>query len=322
MTAEEAPNTDLVIAIDLGGTNLRAAAIDRIGKIHRHVKRLTPRDGDPANLVSAIVAAVRECAAGVDQTPIRAVAVAIPGTVHHTEGTVMNAPNLPWLNGFALTAALQTDLSSTVMIENDANAAAVGEMWQGAARDARSIICVTLGTGVGGGVILDGELWRGIDGTSGEVGHVGVVYDGPPCGCGSRGCVEQFASATAIVRMTRELLPEYPDSTLKAISPLTAEAVYRQGISGDELAREVYRRAGTYLGMGLASLVNVLNPELIVIAGGVAESWGLFIPSVRAEIDARAFPEPARRVQLVPAACGDDAGLLGAAYLAFKKIDA
>ena len=317
-----AESTELVIAIDLGGTNLRAAAIDREGRIHHRVKRATPRDGEPSSIAGAIVGAVRECETAVGEGRIGAVAVAIPGTVHHSAGTVMNAPNLPWLNGFALTAAIEAELDSKVLIENDANAAAVGEMWQGAARDAQTIICVTLGTGVGGGIILDGELWRGIDGTAGEVGHVGVVYDGHPCGCGSRGCVEQYASATAIVRMTHELLPAYPNSALTQTEPVTAKAVYDAGIAGDELAREVYRRVGAYLGMGLGGLVNVLNPEMIVIASGVADGWDLFIGPLQAEIKARTFPEPGRRVQLVPAACGDDAGRLGAAYIAFKKIDA
>jgi glucokinase len=205
------------------------------------------------------------------------------------------------------------------LIENDANAATVGEMWQGAAREVGSFIMVTLGTGIGGGIILDRKLWSGIDGTAGELGHIGVEREGHPCGCGSRGCVEQYASATAIVRQARELMPQYPASALATADPLTAQAIFECGLAGDEMAREVFRRAGLYLGMALASMVNILNPEMIVIGGGVAAGWELFIEHVRGQITARAFPEPAKRAQVVRAVCGDDAGLLGAAHLAFRN---
>lgn len=310
-----------MVAADLGGTNLRAAVIDREGRIHHRLKQSTPHRPDPHEIASDLVAAVRECetaAAGIGR--ICGVTVAIPGTVHSANGTVMNVPNLPWLNGFALTAALGAELGFSVAIENDANAATVGERWQGAARGTDSILMVTLGTGVGGGVILGGQLWRGIDGTAGELGHVGVELDGHPCGCGSRGCVEQYASATAIVRQAQELTPQYPDSPIKNISSLTAEVLYRAGVEGDQLSREVFRRAGTYLGMALASLVNVLNPEMIVIGGGVAAGWDLFIEPLREQLKSRTFPEPGRRAQVVRAACDDDAGLLGAAYLAFQSV--
>jgi glucokinase len=320
MTTIDGNLIDLAVAADLGGTNLRTALIDRNGQIHHRLKHSTPHRADPQEIAGDLVTAVRECetaAAGIGR--IVGVTAAIPGTVHVTEGTVMNAPNLPWLNGFALTAALQADLGMPIAIENDANAAAVGEHWLGAARGSGAMLMVTLGTGVGGGVILDGKLWRGIDGTAGEIGHVGVELNGPKCGCGSCGCVEQFASATAIVRQAHELLAQYPDSATAKLTPLTAAEVYRCGVEGDPLAIEVFRRAGTYLGMALASLINVLNPEVIVIGGGVAAGWDLFIDPLREQVKLRTFPEPGRRAQVVRAAYGDDAGLLGAAYLAFQS---
>lgn len=312
-------NNDVVIAVDLGGTNLRTAMVDRNGGIHHRIKRSTPRDNVSQSIVAALAASVHEClAADEGHSKLIAISIAIPGTVHTESGTVMNAPNLPSLNGFDLASALRGSIGQEVRIENDANAAAVGEAWQGAARNVRSMLIFTLGTGVGGGVILDGKLWRGIDGTAGELGHIGVDHDGPPCGCGSRGCVEQFASATAIVRQTRELAAKYPNSALPSEDPLTAQKVYLAGCAGDELALEVFRRMGLYLGMAMATMVDALNPEMIVVAGGVAAGWDLFIGPARAEIKARTFPEPGRRVQVVRALCGDDAGLLGAAYLAFS----
>jgi len=142
-------------------------------------------------------------------------------------------------------------------------------------------------------------------------------FGGVACGCGSRGCLEVYASATAIVRMTREARPRYPDSVLGSSAALTSEGIYRAGVAGDELALEAFRRMGVYLGIGLANLINILNPEMIIIGGGVANGWSLFEKHVSHEVAERAFPIPAAQVKIVPAECGDDAGLLGAARLAF-----
>jgi glucokinase len=239
--------------------------------------------------------------------------------VNAAEGVVVKAPNVPCLDGFRLRAALQSELDEPVILENDANAAAIGEMWRGAGQGYRTLICVTLGTGVGGGIILDGKPWRGVDGSAAEIGHIGVdPFGGVPCTCGSRGCLEVYASATAIVRMTREARPRYPNSLLHNTEDLTSQKVYQAGMAGDELAIEVFRRMGVYLGIGLASLINVLNPEIVVIAGGLSNGWDLFEKHMHQQVIERAFPIPARRVKIVRAECGDDAGLLGAARLAFE----
>lgn len=314
----------LVIAADLGGTNLRAATIDRQGQIHERIKQQTPKAEKASEIVSAIVGAARECerrsaSAGSE---ISALSIVVPGTVQVENGVVMKAPNVPALDGFRLAAALQSELQWPVVLENDANAAAVGEMWMGAGRGRQTIICITLGTGVGGGIILNGRLWRGVDGSAGELGHIGIEpFGGVACTCGSRGCLEVYASATAIVRMTREARPRYPNSPLHTSDELTAKSVYEQGLAGDELALEVFRRMGIYLGVGLASFINIFNPELIVIGGGVAAGWELFIAHVREQIMERAFPLPARRAEILRAECGDDAGILGAAHIAFAQQD-
>jgi glucokinase len=320
--ADAVEESDLVIAADLGGTNLRAATIDRAGRIHERTKQHTPKAVKANEIVQAIVAAARECESrSQGQGRIRAVSVVVPGTVQVESGVVIKAPNVPSLDGFRLAAALESELQWPAVLENDANAAAVGEMWRGAARGRKTIICVTLGTGVGGGIILDGELWRGVDGSAGELGHIGVEpFGGVACTCGSRGCLEVYASATAIVRMTREAAPRYPNSLLHRSEELTAETIYRSGVEGDELALEVFRRMGIYLGVGLASLINIFNPEMIVLGGGVAAGWDLFIPHVREQISERAFPLPARRAEIVRAECGDNAGLLGAAQIAFTRL--
>ena len=260
MGATDNTDSGLIFAADLGGTHLRAATVDRKGRIHSRFKQNTPQVKDANAIVEAIVAAVYECQRGAE---ISALSLVVPGTVKVEEGAVVKAPNLPCLDGFRLAAALSSRLGLPAVLENDANAAAVGEMWQGAAVGCRTIICLTLGTGVGGGIILDGKLWRGVDGAAAEIGHMCVdPFGGVACTCGSRGCLEVFASATAIVRMTREARPRYPNSLLHNIEELTAKKVYEAGIAGDELAIEVFRRMGVYLGIGLASLINVLNPEI------------------------------------------------------------
>jgi glucokinase len=252
---------------------------------------------------------------------IATVSIVVPGSVQAQNGTVVNAPNLTSLQGHELTAALKTSIRQTVLIENDANAAALGEMWRGAARGCQTVICLTLGTGVGGGIILDGKLWRGIDGTAGEIGHTSVEpLGGVPCKCGNTGCLEVYASATGIVRMARDAVAGNSNSALSAISAeqLTAEKVFAAAVNGDQQALEVFGRMAMYLGIAMANLVNIFNPEIIVIGGGVAAAWNLFAERARAEVTQRAFPVPAQRCRIARAECGDDAGLLGAAWLGLQ----
>jgi glucokinase len=316
MEAADRTDEKRIFAADLGGTHLRAATVDRKGKIQSRFKQKTPQDRDPNAIVSAIVKAVNECGTG----DISAVSLVVPGTVNVEEGAVVKAPNLPCLDGFRLACALSSRLDLPVTLENDANAAAVGEMWQGAGVGCKTIICITLGTGVGGGIILDGKLWRGVDGAAAEIGHMCVdPFGGVACTCGSRGCLEVFASATAIVRMTREASPRYPESALQRNEDRTAAMIFEAGMQGDELALEIFRRMGVYLGIGLANLINILNPEMIVIGGGVVNGWDLFERHMHQQVEERAFPLLAARVKIVRAKCGDDAGLLGAARLALME---
>src|SRR6476620_4676057 len=312
MGTADKKDSGLIFAADLGGTHLRAATVDRKGRIHSRFKQNTPQVADANAIVDAIVKAVHQC----DAADVSAVSLVVPGTVKVEEGAVVTAPNLPCLDGFRLAAALTEQLHLPAFLENDANAAAVGEMWRGAAVGCKTIICVTLGTGVGGGIILDGKLWRGVDGAAAEIGHMCVdPFGGVACTCGSRGCLEVFASATAIVRMTREASPRYPDSILQGKDDRTAAMIFEAGKQGDELALEIFRRMGVYLGIGLANLINILNPEMIVLGGGVVNGWDLFAKHMHQQVEERA--RPLLRVKSARAQCGDDAGVLGAARLSF-----
>ena len=317
MTVDATNTSELVFAADLGGTHLRVATVDRNGKIYCRKMQPTPQAEKPNEIVRALINAAHafQPTAAEKGGGISAVSVVVPGTVNGAEGVVVKAPNVPCLDGFRLGAALESELEWPVILENDANAAAIGELWQGAGRGYRTLICVTLGTGVGGGIILDGKLWRGVDGSAGEIGHIGVdPFAGVPCtlaaGClslcfGNRHCADD-ARGNPVIPF---------DATTE---DLTSEKIYQAGREGDELAIEVFRRMGVYLGIGLASLINVLNPEIVVIGGGLSNGWDLFEKHMHQQVLERAFPIPARRVKIVRAECGDDAGLLGAARLAFR----
>jgi glucokinase len=310
-----------VLAGDVGGTNLRIAAVSDAGAVLCQVSESTPKSGVAADVVDAITRAAEECIAKTDiaDRPL-AFGLGLAALVSVREGRVLSSPNLPELDGLLMAGTLSDRLRLNVVLENDATAAAIGEDWLGSSQGVRNSVFVTLGTGVGGGLILDGRVYRGVDGTAGEVGHICVEPEGVPCGCGSHGCVEQYSSATAVVRMAGELLKQDPASTLNQHPKFTAKDVYDAASAGDKVSLETFRRMGRYLGVALAGLVDVLNPELIVIGGGASAGWDHFIEHTRSELMARAFRHPAMRVQLVRASLGDTAGILGAARVALDSL--
>ena len=298
----------IALALDLGGTNIRLAAVGEDGTIYSRLRAETPKGASGGDVVDRIINLADECRSGIENgSRVFAIAAAVPATIDIEAGVLTKLPNLKCLEGVSLRDELSKRLGIEAILENDATAAAIGENWMGVSRGVDDSICVTLGTGVGGGLIINGRPFRGKDGTAGEVGHICVESEGVPCGCGGRGCVEQYASATAVVRIARE-------SGLDVDSALS---VYELATGGNEVAAGVFQSMGSYLGIGLASLVNVLNPEMIVIGGGVAAAWDCFIDVVRKEVDGRSFREPAERVKIVRAELGDDAGILGAARSAF-----
>jgi glucokinase len=268
-------------------------------------------------IVKAIGKLAEDCRNAVGSVDLDAAGIAAPVLMDAATGSVNRAPNLPALDGFRFTEALEKEIGLRVLLENDANSAAIGEHWLGASREIANSICVTLGTGVGGGIILGGKPLRGPDGTAGELGHICVEPNGHPCPCGSWGCVEQYSSATAVVRIAREISERSQGSILSEKPLLTAFDIYEAALRSDPVAIESFRLTGYYLGIALAGLVNVLNPELVVISGGLASAWDMFIEHTRDQITKRAFREPALRVKLVRAKLGDDAGILGVARLAF-----
>lgn len=308
--------TDVVIGMDLGGTNLRVAAVDAAGKVVAMTREHTAAREGPEAVIQRIVAAVAGIAQQVREGggAVRGAALGAPGIISHAEGSVVASPNLPGWREVPLRARVAAATELPVLLENDANAAAFGEYWLGAGTGCESMVLMTLGTGVGGGLVLGGKLWRGADGMAGEVGHITVDAGGRVCRCGNAGCLETYASATGIVESYRELSGTE--------EPVTAEELHRRAQEGDPNARQSYREAGRSLGVAFATLVNLLNPERIVIGGGVLPAWDLFMPAAENELRRRAFAAPASRVRFMPAALGDLAGVTGAAGLLWHELGA
>lgn len=307
-----------VLAADVGGTNIRVGIVDRDGRIRSRDEADTPSNGTPDEIADAVSSLALHLMQEHDaENELTSFGLAIPGIIDFSSNRISNSPNLPQLNGNAFAAIVAAKIGLNVFLENDATAAAIGEHYFGAAKNAANVICVTLGTGVGGGLIINGEAFSGADGTAGEVGHICVEPDGPPCGCGSRGCLEQFASATAIVRIANERLTSNSGSTLVRSSELSAKDIFNAAVAADSVAVSVFNTVGYYLGIAFADLVNVLNPEIIVVTGGASDAWRMFIGPAVAEMKKRAFQQPAERVKIVRGELGGDAGILGAAKRTF-----
>jgi glucokinase len=300
-----------VLALDLGGTNFRIAAVNEDGGVIARYRSVTPNSGNANDIIDSILESANNVRHGLDDpSSVLAIAAAVPATIDDLAGILVEVPNLPILNGINLRRELEDRLGLAVVLRNDATSAAVGEHWLGASRNVQNSICITLGTGIGGGIILNGDILLGPDGTAGEIGHICIERDGPPCGCGSRGCLEQYASARAIVKMAIE----------NGINVATSKELFDLAENGDLVAQHIFGMMGTSLGVGLAGLINSLNPEMIVVAGGVSAAYPLFIKKTKEEIEFRAYSQPASRAKIVRAELGDDAGVLGAARSAFDTL--
>jgi glucokinase len=312
-----------VIGIDVGGTNLRGALVGPDGKIINRMKIASDADQGIEAVIDNLVRLIKSIGGGED---VSAVGFGIPGIIDFKAGIITQAPNICNVNNYPIRENLRTRLGDAipVIIENDANCAALGEWWMGAGKDVGSLVIITLGTGVGGGIVLDGKLWRGADGMGGEVGHMTIYPDGAKCNCGNYGCLESYSSATAIRRMVKEILSDSNSKT--ALRELVndedpgrmPEAVMKAAQEGDRAALGIWEQFGTALGIGMASLVNILNVEMIVIGGGVSQAWEMFIGKALAELKRRALRAPAERVEVMKSMLGDDEGIIGASYLALN----
>ena len=304
------------LGVDVGGTNLRCALINPDGVVLGRDSLATDiasgRDSFLERLLGLLIRLKADAEAQGRQ--VVAAGLGVPG-LFSNDGILRSSVNLVPLEGLNLAQFVSAGIGLPAVALNDANASAVGEQRFGAGRPFASFLMVTLGTGVGAGLILDGKLWTGIDGVAGEFGHLTVEPNGRRCGCGNRGCLEQYSSASAIASLATSL------GVAAGHGRLGAAQVAALAREGDPKACAIFAQAGAYLGIAAAGVVNLLNLEAIILGGGVAESFDLLAPVLRREIRERAFALPGERVQLLKGELADDAGVLGAAASAFSLLD-
>ncbi len=310
-----------VVGMDLGGTKILAAVVDADGRMLAEAKSATGAEEGPDQVINRMARTARRAAklAGIDWGVIVSAGVGVPGPMDPKTGVVYRPPNLPGWDRIALGPRLAEALGVSVHLENDVNLGTLGEHALGAGRDTKDMVGIFVGTGVGGGLILDGKLRSGFRHAAGEVGHMIVAADGPVCGCGKRGCLESVASRTAIERDIRLGIAAGRKSHLTKLvrqeGRLTSGVLARAWRKGDPLVAEVIGRAQWYLGLLSASIVNLIDPELIVFGGGVVEAFGKeFLKPIRSTARQHYIQQArASRVRIVSASLGDHAGVLGAA---------
>ncbi len=318
---QEAP----VLAIDLGGTKIIAAVISRQGRVMARESYLTSAGEGPQAVIDRILLATDHLlgVSNIDLSQLHSISIAAAGAIDFELGVVTSSPNLTGWHDVPLRDVVSSKYKVKTFLVNDASAAALGEHEFGAGRGVSNLIYLTVSTGIGGGIIINGRLYLGPSGSAGEAGHMTIDVHGPECSCGNIGCLEMLASGTAIAREAIRRIRGGGSSSLTEmvggkIENITAEEVGAAAEGGDSLALEVISQAATYLGAGMVNLVNIFNPEMIIVGGGVAQMGELLLAPARQVVEARAFKLPAQAVRIVPAQLGDEAGVLGAAVFAFQ----
>ncbi len=297
---------EYAIGLDLGGTNLRAAAIDRAGHVlDRRSAATDPAAGREA-MLGHMVNAIADLRNACGSAGLAGIGIGVPGFILLKQGVIRNSNNLACLEDFPIRDEIEHRLNAHVILENDANAAALGEKWMGAGRDVDDLVLLTLGTGVGGGIISGGKVLQGYLGMAGELARITVVPNGNPCGCGNKGCLEKHASATAVTALA---------NMLRLGENLSAREVYDLALAGNEKAARIFVSMGQALGVALATLVNAFKFPLYLLSGGVLAAWDLFAPPMLEEVRRRSFKFRTTATRIEKATLGKEAGLYGAACL-------
>jgi glucokinase len=309
-----------IIGIDLGGTKIGTGVVNVHGEVlvsdYQPTEAIQGQDAVIKRMIDAAHRVMAE--GGVTIKDITGIGIGSPGPLDIPKGMLIDPPNLPTWRNVPLRQILQDRLGAPAYLENDANAAAIGEYLYGAGQGTRNMIYVTVSTGIGGGLILDGKIYHGVSGSAGEIGHMTIMPRGPHCGCGNRGCLEALASGTAIAREGQELVNRGVPTLIAEIvkdAPYSVSArdVVEAMSRGDAYATEIVRQAMYYLGVGMANLVNLFSPEMIVIGGGLSNLGSDLLDPVRRAIRLRAFPSAAEHVTVRPAKLGAEVGIVGAA---------
>ncbi|MCM3586339.1 ROK family glucokinase [Mesobacillus maritimus] len=317
-----------LIGVDLGGTTIKMAFINFYGEILHKWEIPTDVSNEGKNITTDIANSIDEKLSEVGKTKSQVLGIGIgaPGPVNLDNGNIYEAVNLGWKEEYPLKSLLESETTLPVVVDNDANCAALGEMWTGAGNGAGDIVCVTLGTGVGGGVITNGDIVHGKSGAAGEIGHITSIADGgAPCNCGKTGCLETIASATGIVRMAMEELKQSKlNGRLRSIfneeGKVSAKDIFDAARDGDQLASTVVDKVAFHLGMALANIANTLNPEKIVLGGGVSRAGSILLDAVTENFQRFSFPRVAKSTEISIAILGNDAGVIGSAWLVKNRI--
>lgn len=294
--------SSLAIGVDLGGHHLRAAVINGRGEILSQKQINTDQSRELDAVLAQMGSLCAELEAKYASEKVLGVGVGIPGFMDHTTGLLTSSPNFPQWGNVNLHEAMKKKFTLPCVTENDANLAGLGEYWMGAAKGAKMLVALTLGTGVGGAVVQEGRVLKGSRGLAGELGHMVIDPRGPVCGCGGRGCLETLASGGSVERLTGS----------------SAKDVYERARGGDQTSIEVFENLGRNLGMGLSSLAQIFDPDLFVLGGQVGLAWEMFYPSLLQEFSERMSRHPAQTTPIVAAVCGNDAGILGGAFRVFE----
>ncbi|MFQ5689616.1 MAG: ROK family protein [Gemmatimonadota bacterium] len=317
-------NRRYIVGVDLGGTSINVGVVPFRGGTILGMRSMPTESHHGAKfVVDRMVRMIRDAmrdARREKEIPadgIIGIGLGSPGPLDRETGTVLETPNLGWRN-FPLRDLIANEIGLDAVLDNDANAAALGEWWLGSARDVDNMVGVTLGTGIGGGIILDGEVYHGVSDAAGEIGHMTIVATGRKCNCGNYGCLEAYASGPAIAARAVEGLDAgveslLPDLVAGNLARITAETVYQAIVSGDAYAADVMRETAGFLGTGVANLINLLNPEMVVVSGGVTRAGDHLLGPLKSEVRRRAFRDAADRCRIVSGELGDMAGVVGAA---------
>jgi glucokinase len=317
-----------IVGVDLGGTSTKLAFINTNGEIVHKWEIITDKTNDGKNIIINIAKAIDQKLQEIDLSKEKLIGIGMgaPGPVDTKSGVIYNAVNLGWKNHFPLRDMLEVETSLPAVIDNDANCAALGEMWKGAGNGAKDLVCITLGTGVGGGVIANGQIVQGISGAAGEIGHItSIPVNGAPCNCGKTGCLETIASATGIVRIATDKLNNVTEiGELKEIyqkeGNVSAKNVFDCARNGDKIAIDVIDEVSFYLGLALANIANTLNPEKMVLGGGVSKAGEVLLNPIKENFNKYSFPRVKESTDITIATLGNDAGVIGAAWLIKNNI--
>ena len=306
-----------VVGVDLGGTKISAALSNLNGEVISQTTVPTKAEEGEIPVLNRIIDSIEKVIkdGAVGYEDIKSIGIGSPGPLDAEKGTIIYTPNLPFKN-FNLVDPIKNKFGVPVFLDNDANVAAIGEYMFGAGRGAKHIVFFTVSTGVGGGAVLNGKVYRGHTSNALEIGHMTVAPDGPRCNCGNIGCVEATSSGTAIAKRGQEAITSKVETSLRKYDKITSYEVFTEAAAGDEVCKDIIDNALNYLGIAVANAVSIFDPEIIIIGGGVSKAGDIVFDTVRNVVNKRCFKSMAESVKIVPAGLGTDAGVIGSVTLA------